>query len=108
MKSYEKHPNSGERIEGFALPSWKDAVNLAIAAHESFPRIAFVGWDVAFTENGPTLIEGNAGFGSTSPQVTHGVPLGKSKLPFYHLWYAQVASSDSGPSSSIPKVATLN
>ena len=94
MELYEKHPSSGRRIEGFRLPDWNEAVNLAIAAHESFRRIAFVGWDIAFTKDGPVLIEGNVGFGSTSPQVTHGKPLGKSQLPIYHLWHTMVKSGD--------------
>lgn len=102
MESYEKHPNSGERIEGFTLPRWKEAVNLAIAAHESFPRIAFVGWDVAFAKNGPVLIEGNSGFGSNSIQVTQGVPLGKSRLPTYHLWHTQATPGSRDSQLAIP------
>jgi hypothetical protein len=84
MESYENHPSTGRLIAGFKLPDWDEAVNLAVAAHESFPCIAFVGWDVAFTNYGPILIEGNVGFGANSPQITHGVPLGRSKLPLYH------------------------
>lgn len=89
MESYERHPDSAERIQGFRLPDWNKAVNLAVAAHDSFPDIAFIGWDVAFTNKGPTLIEGNAGFGAASPQVTHREPLGESKLPVYHRWHTQ-------------------
>lgn len=89
IESYERHPSTGRLIAGFKLPDWDEAVNLAVAAHESFPRIAFVGWDVAFTNYGPVLIEGNVGFGANSPQVTHGLPLGKTRLPVYHQRHVQ-------------------
>jgi hypothetical protein len=89
MESYERHPDTGESIEGFKLPDWDSVVHLTLAAHESFPRIAFVGWDVAFTSHGPVLIEGNVGFGANALQIVHGEPLGKSKLPLFHELHAR-------------------
>lgn len=56
---YKKHPTSGVTIEGFQIPCWEEAKNLVVEAAKMSENVRYVGWDVAMTENGPTLIEGN-------------------------------------------------
>ena len=56
---YKKHPISGVTIEGFQIPCWEEAKKLVIEAAKMSEHVRYVGWDVAMTENGPTLIEGN-------------------------------------------------
>lgn len=53
------HPVTGVEIEGFQIPFWKDAVELAKNAALVDTGNRSVGWDIAITENGPELIEGN-------------------------------------------------
>jgi hypothetical protein len=53
------HPDTGEQIEGRALPRWEDAKRLAIRAHRAFSDRVVVGWDIAILEDGPILVEGN-------------------------------------------------
>jgi len=60
---------------------------LVIEAHETLQGIPFIGWDVAFTDQGPLLIEGNQGFGAESLQVASGIPLGKTKFAQYYFEY---------------------
>ena len=55
----ERHPVSGTQISGRRLPQWRDAMELACAAHRAFPQRTVVGWDVAFLADGPCIIEGN-------------------------------------------------
>ena len=55
----ERHPVSGTHITGRRLPQWRDAMELACAAHRAFPQRTVVGWDVAFLADGPCIIEGN-------------------------------------------------
>jgi hypothetical protein len=55
------HPTTGARIEGTILPFWSDVKRLAVKAHRLFADRLLIGWDIAITEDGPTLIEGNRG-----------------------------------------------
>lgn len=57
-KHYE-HPDSGIVFDGYELPMYCESVELAMRAHEFFPSIPSVGWDVAITSEGPKLLEGN-------------------------------------------------
>ena len=56
---YEKHPQTGETIKGFKFPYWIEAIELCKKACQEIPVMVYVGWDVAFTENGPLSIEAN-------------------------------------------------
>ena len=55
----DSHPVSGAKFAGRRLPHWKEAVELAVRAHEAFPQRIVVGWDVAMLEDGACIIEGN-------------------------------------------------
>ncbi len=58
-KVFYTHPDTGESIVRFHIPYYKEAVdfvkNLALVR----PDVGYVGWDIAITPDGPTLIEGN-------------------------------------------------
>lgn len=56
---YEKHPQTGEIIKGFQFPFWEEALELCKKAAKEIPEMGYVGWDVAFTPNGPLFVEGN-------------------------------------------------
>jgi hypothetical protein len=53
------HPVTGHKIEGFKIPYWEETVSLVERAAKNLPQNRSVGWDIAITENGPELIEGN-------------------------------------------------
>jgi hypothetical protein len=55
----ERHPDTGGQIAGRRLPLWPETKALASAAHAAFAPRAVVGWDIAITDDGPILIEGN-------------------------------------------------
>lgn len=55
----EFHPISGNAITGFFVPFWNEALDLARQAAIFKPENRSVGWDIAITEEGPELIEGN-------------------------------------------------
>jgi hypothetical protein len=51
---------TSKQILGFVVPCWGDVVELATTAAARLPRVRYVGWDVAITdERGPVLVEGN-------------------------------------------------
>jgi ribosomal protein S30 len=57
------HPRTGIALDGFEVPRWAEAVDLARTAHaEAFPEFCALGWDVAVTADGPVLLEANAWF----------------------------------------------
>lgn len=56
---YETHPVTGTRFAGFQIPYFKEAVELVSRAALEIPELRYIGWDVAITESGPVLVEGN-------------------------------------------------
>jgi hypothetical protein len=72
------HPDTDCKIAGVRIPYWDKVVQLCLQAHAGFPDFAFVGWDVAVTETGPVLVEGNLNWGVESMQRAHDLPLGKT------------------------------
>jgi hypothetical protein len=59
MKKVVKHPDSLNDIKGFQIPLWDETVSFVKSVAPKFFPVRFVGWDVAVTEEGPKLIEGN-------------------------------------------------
>ncbi len=56
---YNEHPDTKVHIQGYQLPFIKEAVDMCLKAAMVVPQVRYVGWDVALTENGPVIIEGN-------------------------------------------------
>ncbi|CCY45403.1 uncharacterized protein BN475_00388 [Clostridium sp. CAG:1193] len=56
---YYKHPMTDTPIVGFKVPKFSSAVNLAKKAAKVIDEIRYVGWDIAITDKGPVIIEGN-------------------------------------------------
>jgi hypothetical protein len=57
---HERHPNSGVMIVGHLLPLWTETKALAIEAHRAFADRVMIGWDIAITDEGPVIVEGNS------------------------------------------------
>jgi hypothetical protein len=53
------HPITGVSIIGFRIPFWKETISMAKAAAKLHPQNRSIGWDIAMTDYGPDLIEGN-------------------------------------------------
>ncbi len=82
------HPDTHARIEGRVLPCWRETLDLTSRAHAAFADRVLIGWDVAILEEGPVLIEGNAGADVDIIERIHGEPLGDSRfgeLLVFHL-----------------------
>lgn len=48
-----------EALEGFRLPLWQEVIEVAETAHAAFPDLAAIGWDLAVSDQGVRLLEGN-------------------------------------------------
>jgi hypothetical protein len=53
------HPGTDICMLGRKIPYWDDVLNMCISAAKKITKCRLIGWDVAITENGPLLIEGN-------------------------------------------------
>ncbi len=57
--AYDIHPITHTSIIGFKVPQWEKIKEMALEAALVVPQVRYVGWDIAVSENGPCLIEGN-------------------------------------------------
>ena len=53
------HPKTGCLFSSVSLPGWQEVQALARAAAKAFAPLFTIGWDIALTDRGPVLIEGN-------------------------------------------------
>lgn len=58
-KPVDFHPVTGVKIVGFKIPYFKETMELVKKAALLYPENKSIGWDVAITNKGPELIEGN-------------------------------------------------
>jgi hypothetical protein len=73
------HPVS-DSVDAYTLPDWETALRHAKTAHRACSDFAFIGWDIAFTAQGPILLEGNANWSADEYQWLRGEPLGHTKF----------------------------
>ena len=60
----EVHPVSGLTLEGFQIPYWNEVRTMCFQAASKYKDNRCIGWDVAITNKGPLLIEGNHDWGA--------------------------------------------
>jgi hypothetical protein len=65
----QRHPDSGIAFDGFEIPYFAESVMLVSRLHGYLRDIHSVGWDVAITPEGPTIIEGNDDWEGGIPMV---------------------------------------
>jgi hypothetical protein len=67
-----RHDAVYDKIGQRAVPFWDSILASAILAHRGFTDIYAIAWDYVVTPVGPVLLEGNTGWGATTPQTIHG------------------------------------
>lgn len=71
---YAQHPDNGTVFRGYAYPEWDKAVETAVKAAEEISELAYIGWDLTYTEDCRWIIvEGNARTQFLGQQSTTGV-----------------------------------
>ncbi|SLN52463.1 hypothetical protein ROA7450_02634 [Roseovarius albus] len=51
------------------MPFWTETVAMCLQAAKSFPNVRSIAWDVAVTEEGPLIVEGNTQWDVHVPQM---------------------------------------
>ncbi len=59
MNRFECHPASHLKFRGYQIPRWDEVKEMVYEACRMHPEMTVIGWDVAITDEGPLLIEGN-------------------------------------------------
>lgn len=73
MVPFKEHPDTGEPFVGKKIPEWESLISQVVALTNKLPYLNFVAWDILLTDDGFTIIEGNASSGCGLFQVEHGV-----------------------------------
>ena len=68
---HSHHPKTGQLLEGFELPGWKQVLELCKLGGQVFPLMKVHHWDFALTDGGPVIMELNDIGGTQIPQM-HG------------------------------------
>lgn len=81
----EEHPDTGVKFENFRIPYFEEACELVVKATKYIPN-RLIGWDVAITPTGPTIIEGNEDAGLFSSDVAYGGLLKNPQMKKIMAW----------------------
>ena len=73
LQAYASNPDTGAPIEGMHIPMWQQVVRLLDDATSAFRELPCLGWDIAITVDGPTIIEANANPDIIGAQVCCGM-----------------------------------
>lgn len=58
-KNYFYHPGCDKLVVGMKIPMWNRVLEVVTEAAKKIPQIRYIGWDIAVTNNGVEIIEGN-------------------------------------------------
>lgn len=59
IKEIEKHPDSGNQLNGIVIENWDFIKSEILKYQQVFPYCKAAGWDIAITDDGPVVIEVN-------------------------------------------------
>jgi len=71
-KRVERHPDTGVVFSEIKIPFFEETIELAKKATAMFYGHRTIGWDFAFTEDGPVIIEANNTWGVVAHEMVEG------------------------------------
>lgn len=71
LEHFECHPDTGKKYKGFQIPRWNEAIDIIKELHKHCPVSKIVGWDMALTDDGWVLVEGNGKPNIDTIQLIH-------------------------------------
>jgi hypothetical protein len=69
---YETHPTTNIPFGGTTFAFIREITSIACRAAELLPTLPSIGWDIAYTEQGPIIVEGNDRWGAPLYQFPFG------------------------------------
>lgn len=72
LTKFIEHPTTHVKFDGFQIPCFEEAKQMVLDASLESDKILVVGWDVAISDKGPVIIEGNRRPGFDIVQVLSG------------------------------------
>lgn len=59
LERFEKHPDNGIQLKDFQVPRWDELLAFGSVISKRVPAVRYVGWDLALTDAGWVVVEGN-------------------------------------------------
>lgn len=88
------HPDTGHQFVGSFLPHWQELKEFTLQSHKHFQSL-FVGWDVSYTGEGCSLIEGNITWASGSYEIPFQDSLKNTIYPeLFERWMDKFAETE--------------
>jgi hypothetical protein len=81
----DRHPDTDAQIAGVLVPHWAAVRELTVQLMECFPELDHVGWDLAVSDRGPRVIEGNGTTPALVSMQVHGSFLHHPGLRDYYV-----------------------
>jgi len=69
---YACHPITKTVFEGFTIPYFEEAKKMVLRAASLVPGLRLMGWDVAISESGPVIVEGNSDYNMIGNDLSEG------------------------------------
>jgi hypothetical protein len=85
--TFKTHPDTGFVFKGAAMEKWEEAKAFSLAVARKFREIKYMGWDVAFSTDGPAVIELNNAPGIGIVQDCYGGVRDDLKIKPEDWWY---------------------
>lgn len=102
----DRHPANAAAIRGRVLPHWPAVVDLVKRAHgQAFRDRVMLGWDIAITDDGPIIVEGNAAPDLDIIQRVCRTPLGNDRFGELLLEHLRAAERMGVPAIMTPEPA---
>jgi hypothetical protein len=81
---FDQHPDTGAQITGALVPEWAAVRDLALELMNAFAELSHVGWDLAVSDRGVQVIEGNGSMPNVNIFQFHGPFLQDPRLIEYY------------------------
>lgn len=81
------HPDTGAQIIGMRIPKWQELKQMALQLAMVIPEQQYVSWDLALTNCGWVMVEGNSAGQFIGPQFTTGYGIRKTLSNYFDLHY---------------------
>jgi hypothetical protein len=85
--TFYAHPDSGFVFKGEIVEKWAETKAFALEVTKKFREIKYMGWDIAFSTDGPTVIELNNAPGLNIIQDCYGGLAGDLNIKPKDWWY---------------------